>query len=133
LPVFVWSGRDEVDGAARAWATGVARRVPHLLRLGYFGSYARGDHGVGSDLDLGAIVATSDRALVDRGCERDLTTLPVPGEILVYTGAEWETLQATGGHMARALAQETVWMVTRHDPREPPLRVSPTIGSVRAA
>jgi len=117
LPVFVWSGRDEVDGAARAWATGVARRVPHLLRLGYFGSYARGDHGVGSDLDLGAIVAMSDRAFVDRGREWDLTTLPVPAEILVHTAAEWETLQAAGGHMARALAEETVWMADWRDPR----------------
>jgi len=121
--VFVWPSRDEVDRAARARATGVARRVPHLQRLGCFGSYARGDHGVGSDLDLVAIVAMSDRAFVDRGREWDLTTLPVPAEILVHTAAEWETLQATGGHMARALAEETVWIVGERDARQSSLQV----------
>jgi hypothetical protein len=70
----------------------------------------RGDYGVGSDLDLVAVVAQSARAFVERGCEWDLTSLPVPAEILVYTESEWTVLMATGGRMARALARETVWL-----------------------
>jgi predicted nucleotidyltransferase len=33
---------------------------PEVVRVGYFGSYARGDWGVGSDLDLIIIVDRSD-------------------------------------------------------------------------
>ncbi|WP_376791658.1 nucleotidyltransferase domain-containing protein [Thermoflexus sp.] len=44
----------------RIWAERVARERPEVLRIGYFGSYARGDWGVGSDLDLVVIVRRSD-------------------------------------------------------------------------
>ncbi len=54
-----WPDRLTVDRAARSWAAGEARGHPELLRLGYFGSYASGNAGVGSDLDLIGIV---DRA-----------------------------------------------------------------------
>ena len=57
--VLKWPDRLTVDRAARSWAASEARRHPELLRLGYFGSYARGNAGVGSDQDLIAIV---DRA-----------------------------------------------------------------------
>ena len=109
-PVMVWPDREQVDAAARRFAAAAAPRVPELVRLGYFGSYARGDYGVGSDLDLVAVVAQSARAFVERGCEWDLTSLPVPAEILVYIESEWAVLMATGGRMARALAEETVWL-----------------------
>jgi hypothetical protein len=109
-PVLVWPRREQVDAAVRRFAASVAPRVPGLVRLGYFGSYARGDYGVGSDLDLVAVVAHSARPFVERGCEWDVTGLPVPAEILVYTEAEWAGLMAGGGRMARALAEETVWI-----------------------
>ena len=56
-PVLVWPDREQVDQAVRRWAAEELRRRPALRRLGYFGSYARGDWGVGSDLDLVAVVA----------------------------------------------------------------------------
>jgi predicted nucleotidyltransferase len=37
-----------------------------VVRIGYFGSYARGDWGVGSDLDVIAVVAFSDEAFTRR-------------------------------------------------------------------
>lgn len=57
--VLVWPDPEKVDRAAREWAQGEAPRHPELVRLGYFGSYATGDWGVGSDLDLVAVVRTS--------------------------------------------------------------------------
>jgi len=36
------------------------------LRIGYFGSYARGDWGVGSDLDLLVIVTAAEEAFEKR-------------------------------------------------------------------
>lgn len=84
---------------------------PELVRLGYHGSYARGDWGVGSDLDLVAIVSNASTPFHQRGLEWDLVDLPVPSEILVYTEAEWRRLQAEGRRFARTLVQEMVWLV----------------------
>ncbi len=105
-----WPDRQTVDAAARHWASEQRRRHPELLRLGYFGSYARGDWGVGSDLDLIALVTDSSRPFQDRPLDWDLASLPVPAEILVYTLAEWTRLQREGGRFVRTLDAETVWL-----------------------
>jgi predicted nucleotidyltransferase len=99
-----------VDRAVRLWAVQASKARPLLRRLGYFGSYARGDWGVGSDLDLVAIVATADERFDRRPLSWDLTSLPVPAEILVYTEAQWAAFMASGSRFARALAQEVVWV-----------------------
>jgi predicted nucleotidyltransferase len=97
--------------AARAWARAERGRRPDLVRLGVFGSYARGDAGVGSDLDLVAVVRTANEPFIRRAAAWDVTALPVPAEILVYTEAEWEALRARGGRFADMLATTVVWMV----------------------
>ena len=108
--VLVWPDRDQVDRAARTWASTEAARRPQLRQLGYFGSYARGDWGVGSDLDLVAVVTDSPEPFADRALGWSLTSLPVPAEILVYTDAEWCTLLARADRFARTLQEETVWL-----------------------
>jgi predicted nucleotidyltransferase len=100
-----------VLGAARAWAAAERGRRPDLLRLGVFGSYARGDAGVGSDIDLVAVVRQASEPFVRRAAAWDITSLPVPAEILVYTEAEWRSLQERGGKFADMLATTTVWLV----------------------
>lgn len=57
-----------MDRTTRRWAQKVAREHPEMVRIGYFGSYARGNWGVGSDLDF-----------VPYG------ELPVSADLLVYT------------------------------------------------
>jgi predicted nucleotidyltransferase len=109
--VLRWPDPETVDAAARRW---VAREVdvrPELRRLGYFGSYATGDWGVGSDLDLVAVVATAARLFVERGRDWDLTDLPVPAEILVYTEAEWREVVARGDRFAKVMSTEVVWIL----------------------
>lgn len=81
-----------------------------LRRLGYFGSYARGDWGVGSDLDLVAIVADAAEPFERRSLDWNLATLPVPAEILVYTEMEWRALVGGGGRFARTLEREVMWI-----------------------
>lgn len=78
--VLRWPERSEVEAAVQAWASSATERHPELLRLGVFGSYARRDAGVGSDLDLVAVVESSERLFERRGAEWDLTELPVPAE-----------------------------------------------------
>ena len=108
--VLVWPDRQQVDRAVRAWAVEVGDSRPHLRRLGYFGSYARGDWGVGSDLDLIAIVSSADEPFLRRALAWDLTTLPVPAEILVYTEAEWREMADRDSRFARTLEQDTTWV-----------------------
>lgn len=111
-----WPRTEVVLNGLRVWATAEARRRPALEALGYFGSYARGDQGFGSDLDLVAVVAHSPLPFAQRARDWKTETLPVPADLLVYTAAEWETLRNDSGRFARVLAAETVWLVRRNQP-----------------
>ena len=81
-----------------------------VVRLGYFGSYARGDAGVGSDLDLIAVIEHTPEPFIGRAVSWELEDLPVPAEILVYTREEWQALSARGGRFADTLRRESVWI-----------------------
>ena len=111
--VIKWPDLEAVREAIGIWAKEEIPKHPQALRLGYFGSYARGDWGVGSDLDLIAIVAESSEAFERRNLSWSLTSLPVPSELLVYTLAEWESLEEGGGRFARTLSRETVWICVK--------------------
>lgn len=108
--VLVWPNRDQVDEAVRRWAADLPVSHPEVGRLAYFGSYARGDWGVGSDLDLLAIVHAAEEPFERRALTWDLTRLPVPAEIVVYTEAEWRELEATGSRFVWTIGQEAVWI-----------------------
>jgi predicted nucleotidyltransferase len=107
--VVVWPDRATVESALRRWAADTARTRPELLRVGYFGSYARGDWGVGSDLDVALVVADADLPFTRRAAAWDLTLLPVPADALVYTEDEWRRLDPAS-RFARMLAREGVWV-----------------------
>lgn len=105
-----WPTRDAVLDGLRRWAAAEAGRRPELRALGYFGSYARGEEGFGSDLDLVAVVAETPRPILERARDWKTERLPVPADLLVYTAAEWEALRNRNGRFARVLAAETVWL-----------------------
>lgn len=108
-----WPDRDAVDAAVRQWAAIQRVTHPELLQVGYFGSYARGDWGVGSDLDLIAIVEHSERPFAERALDWDTLDLPVPAELLVYTEHEWDGMQQETLLSIRfvdRLQRETVWL-----------------------
>ena len=112
-PVFKWPDRTAVDTALRSIAGQFASAHPELLRLGYFGSYARGDWGVGSDIDIIAIVGASSVSFAERAPTFDVSGLPVQAEMLVYTAAEWSDMQREGRRFVRAIEREAVWVFSR--------------------
>ncbi|MBM4276158.1 MAG: nucleotidyltransferase domain-containing protein [Deltaproteobacteria bacterium] len=90
--VFKWPEAKAVDQAARRWAEKIVKKWTDVVRIGYFGSYARGDWGVGSDLDLVVIVERSNRPFEFRSSEWDTLEIPVPTDVFVYTQDEWENM-----------------------------------------
>lgn len=106
--VFTWPDKSSVVSALSDWADGVATTRPDLVRVGYFGSYARGDWGVGSDLDAVLVVRESATPFLRRAAEWDLTRLPVPADVLVYTENEWRALAESGSRFARVARGEVV-------------------------
>jgi uncharacterized protein len=108
--VLIWPDRETVEQALRRWLVQEVGHHPELVRLGYFGSYARGDWGVGSDLDLIVIVRDTDTPFERRALTWDLNALPIPAELVVYTQKEWEKLMRERSRFADTLSREAVWV-----------------------
>jgi predicted nucleotidyltransferase len=113
--VFKWPSRLEVDRAIRLWAERVGQQRPEVFRVGYFGSYARDNAGVGSDLDVVILVAASGEPFARRAASWDFSPLPIPVEALVYTENEWKRLNPSI-RFHRMLTEETVWVYQRGVP-----------------
>ena len=111
--VLKWPDAKAVRRALDDWLKAALLVHPQTLRIGYFGSYARGDWGVGSDLDIVAVIATSAKSFTERLPEWDVTHLPVPTDILVYTEKEWQRLPQTQPKFFATLTRETVWVFER--------------------
>lgn len=103
--ILRWPDDNQVDLAVREWARRLAQHNQKVSRVGYTGSYARGDWGVGSDVDLIVILHEIDEPFVERGRYFDITELPVPADVLVYSESEW----ADVGENAR-VPQPVVWI-----------------------
>jgi hypothetical protein len=104
-----------VHQAVTAWAQRLAQAQPGVLRVGYFGSYARQDWGVGSDLDLVVVLEAIDKPFGERSLALNATSIPVPVDILVYSQNEWQELSAAQGRFTHTLQSEAVWV---YDSRE---------------
>lgn len=113
--ILRWPSRDEVDAAFRQWVSDRERELEGAIAIGYFGSYARGDAGVGSDLDVVIILRESAAPFSQRRQQWDWLTIPVPVEAQVYTQAEWQQLAVNQSRFYTTLCQETVWL--RSPPR----------------
>jgi len=108
--VLKWPDAATVALALRQWAYQALRGRHDVVRLGCFGSYARGDWGVGSDLDLIVVLSRSDLPFERRGCEWDTSGLPVPADVVVYTQAEWDATGQEGRRFHRTVMAEAEWL-----------------------
>jgi uncharacterized protein len=104
-----WPSAERVLGAALSWAQRLAGAEPSVVAVGYFGSYARGDAGFGSDLDI--LVVRRDGAPKPDLLGADVDALPVPTDVLHYTEGELRDLLERGGRMATVVEREARWWV----------------------
>jgi len=110
--ILKWPDAQTVDQAIRRWADKVGQRREDVERIGYFGSYARGNWGVGSDLDVIIVVRSSEQPFERRAAEWDLTEFPVPVDVLVYTEREWQSL-AQKGRFGSTVLKKVVWALVK--------------------
>ncbi len=110
--VLKWPDAQLVDQAVRSWADALGRRHPQILKVGYVGSYARGNWGVGSDVDILILVSHSEQPFEQRSGEWDTSALPVPADVLVYTIEEWQRLPK-GGRFYQTITREVRWVFER--------------------
>jgi predicted nucleotidyltransferase len=96
---------------ARKTARQIADRYPEVMRIFLFGSFARGDYGIRSDLDLLIVLQASDETALER-IDRFLAHAPVyPTDMLVYTDDELGARISSGdAFLIRALAESIqIW------------------------
>lgn len=108
-PVLKWPNDQVVKAALYSWVEDIMKERSDVIRIGYLGSYARGDSGVGSDLDLLILVEKSNLPFGNRSKQWDTTDFPVPVDIFVYTLAEFDKLLQKGG-FGRVLQKELKWV-----------------------
>ena len=107
--VLRWAPKEEVLEAFIKWAKEIYSSRSDVVKIGYLGSYARDDWGVGSDLDVIIILKKSSQPFWKRVLEFDTTELPVPVDLFVYTVEEIERLKGTKFY-EDALGKEAVWV-----------------------
>lgn len=110
--VLRWPDAHAVENALRAWVARITAEHIEVRRIGYFGSYARGDWGVGSDVDLIVIVDRSKDSFERRAAGWNTSSLPVPADLLVYTDAEWQAMQR-GKRLSERITREIIWLYDR--------------------
>ncbi|WP_204138512.1 nucleotidyltransferase family protein [Halomicronema sp. CCY15110] len=108
--IWRWPSRDEVDDALRQWVTQHESALVEAIAVGYFGSYARNEAGVGSDLDVLMILRQSALPFTHRSQQWDFLSIPVPVEAQIYTAAEWAQLETNQPRFYATLLQEAVWL-----------------------
>ena len=113
--VIAWPGKNQVESAVAAGALELSKRCDGLVAVGYFGSYARGDWGVGSDLDLIVVLGQSGLPFGRRSVPMETGKLPVPVDMLIYTRSEFEEMMRRGGRFAATLHAEAEWVWQRCD------------------
>ncbi len=104
--ILRWPSREAVQAAVVRWAQDAANRDRSIRRIGYFGSCARGDWGVGSDIDMVLIL---DEAATAAEARFDTAELPVAADVMVFTESEWQARLLRRDRFARVLQSETVW------------------------
>lgn len=111
--VVRWPQRKEVHNAVVSWAEQLLKARTDVLRVGYFGSYARDEWGPGSDLDVLVVLDDSTVPFGERVLGTEILDLPVSVDLLVYTVTEFRNLADRNPKFYRHLTGEIVWLCQR--------------------
>jgi UTP:GlnB (protein PII) uridylyltransferase len=113
--VLRWPSAEVVIQTTNEWAQHQAKAHADLLAIGLFGSYGRGDAGVGSDLDLLILLEHCEKPIWERLQRWDTGSLLLSCDLLVWSRSEWETLPQWNPRMATTLQKDLRWLVGPRD------------------
>ena len=104
--------RNEVLDLLRRWARDLAQDHSEVVRIGCFGSYARGDHTPASDLDVLIEVSSSHHGRwFDRPVDFSMpVNSPVGIELFIYTSAELDRMRANNSAWLKQIFSEMIWV-----------------------
>jgi len=108
--IIKWPDKETVLSAFEQWIQSLAQNRTDIIQIGYFGSYARGDWGVGSDLDIVIILNQSNLPFEKRNEGWQEERLPVPTDLIIYTQEEWERMKAENSSFFSRINRETKWV-----------------------
>ena len=109
--VLRWPKPELILAAVQRWAEGQQAVRPSLAKVGVFGSYGRGDAGVGSDLDLLLVDGVAIGPQQQRLLQWPLEQLPLSCDALVLTPEELHELLDSGSRMAIELQRDLRWLL----------------------
>lgn len=112
-----WPGPERVVPAVEAWAADLLASRSEVARVALVGSYARGDAGFGSDVDLVVVVSGTLPAGPERAVPYlETRRIPVPTDVLVFTEDEWRAMDPRFG-TREAVEREGRWLAQRSTTR----------------
>ena len=117
--VMRWPDRDAVVQAVTRWAQQAASAHPEVVRVGIIGSYARGNWGVKSDVDVLVELGACDAPFEQRPLGLPAPHLPVPADVLVYTTDELRRMRDDGNPFVLEADRIALWLFTRPDDPSP--------------
>ena len=109
--VLRWPSSASVLEKAAQWAQRQAAAHPELEAVGVFGSYGRGDAGVGSDLDLLLVLRQCELPIWERLSPWDTADLPLATDLLVYSRQDWESLPDWNPKLAATISRDLRWLI----------------------
>ncbi len=101
-----WPALERVIEAFRERARSLCAKHEDILAVGYFGSAARGEWGVGSDLDVVVIVKDKSPQL-HWEATMALADIPIPVDMIMLS---LEEVKGIKGKFLKVLEEETVWV-----------------------
>ena len=111
--VLRWPDPDRVLAKVLAWSQDISTSCSTLQRVGVFGSFGRGDAGVGSDLDLILVDAEAVGPQSKRLLPWPIEQLPLSADCLVLTPQELQTLLRSDQRMGQELRRDFRWLWSR--------------------
>ena len=94
---------ETIRKAVRDYARNIRGGHPEVRSIRWFGSWVRGDAGVGSDVDLCIIVDRCDKSRRDRMMDFLPRVFPVGIDLFVYTLSEFDALRMEHPRMRMAI------------------------------
>ena len=108
--IIKWPSDKQVIFSLEKWVKDILQVIEDIIQIGYFGSYAQGNWGVGSDLDIIIILRQSKLPFEKRNQDWQEHQLPVPTDILIYTQQEWEVMRKEELPFFKRINREIKWI-----------------------